>query len=129
MSELGLAIPNVPKLRMPDITNLKLIHPEQREADLYMEGLKAQVKQLEANLAPNQQLYMTCWHGHEKFEVLNVRMPSHNVVALQCIDEDGEITQVTGHMGAITFSFRVVTSKELVEPRRIGFEMPNAREE
>ena len=127
MSEFWAA-PALQKLRIPDLPNLKIIQPEEREAEMYMAGLKAQVRSLESNLAPNQQLYMTCWHGEERFQVLKVSMPSHNVVALQCLDQDGEITQVTGHMKSVTFSFRILTAKELVEPRKIGFEMPNARE-
>jgi hypothetical protein len=94
-----------------------------------MEGLRDQVRSLEASLAPDQQLYMTCWHGPEKLQVLNVSMPSHNVVALQCLDQDGEITQVTGHMNSVTFSFRILTAKEPVERRKIGFERPSVADE
>ena len=90
-----------------------------------MEGLKAQVEQLEAGLEQNQELAMICWHGHEKFQVLSVSMPSQNVVALNCRDTEGDVTQITGHMNSVTFSFRVVTAKEEVKRNRIGFQMPS----
>ena len=68
---------------------------------------------------------MICWHGHEKFEVLSVCMPSQNVVALNCRDSEGDETQVTGHMNSVTYSFRVVIAKESVQHRLIGFDMPS----
>lgn len=110
---------------LPDFTTLKLRNNWETQAEMFMEGLKAQVEEFEAMLKPNQALVMICWHGHEKFEVLSISMPSHNVVALNCRDAEGEITQVTGHMNSVTFSFRILTAKEPVQRRKIGFEMPS----
>jgi hypothetical protein len=91
-----------------------------------MDGLKAQVAELEASLAANQELIMGCWHGSEQLQVISVSMPSKNVVALRCIDSEGDVTQITGHMHSITFSFRIVTAKEPVTHRSIGFETPHS---
>jgi hypothetical protein len=109
--------------RMPTIP--KIINIWDTQAKLFMEGLKSQVEELEANLKPNQELVMTCWHGHEQFQVLSVSMPSKNVVALNCRDSEGDVSQVTGHMNSVTFSFRIVTAKEPVQRRRIGFDLPS----
>ena len=120
------AIPRIPEeLINPPRVSIAVARPIwETQAELFMEGLKAQAEQLEASLKPDQELLMICWHGHEKFQVLNVTMPSHNVVALTCVDAEGETTQVTGHMNSVTFSFRIVTPKEPVQPRPIDFDMP-----
>jgi hypothetical protein len=117
----------MPELYSPSMTSFKMpVIPSiwETQAKLFMEGLKAQVKELEASLKPNQELAMICWHGHEKFQVLSVSMPSKNVVALNCRDAEGDVTQVTGHMNSVTFSFRIITAKEPSKRRPIGFEMP-----
>jgi hypothetical protein len=67
---------------------------------------------------------MTCWHGNEKLQVISVSMPSHNVVALHCVDADGNKMQITGHMSAVTFSFMVYKVKPPAKPTKIGFSMP-----
>ena len=98
------------------------------EAELFMEGLKSQVQQIEASLKPDQQLVMICWHGHEKLQVLSVGMPSNNVVALHCRDSEGNTIQVTGHMNSITFSFQVLTAaKAPAKQIKIGFDMPKSK--
>ena len=94
------------------------------QARLYMEGLKAQADALAETLGPQQEVVMNCWHGTEKLAVLRVSLPSENVVALHCVDTDGNTVQVTGHMNSLTFSFRV---QNIVPPairRPIGFIMP-----
>ena len=98
--------------------------PDERQAEIYMEGLKAQVAEIEASLKADQELVMICWQGQEKMQVMSVSMPSHNVVALRCSDSEGAIIQVTGHMNSITFSFRVVTTIAPAKRNKIGFEMP-----
>ena len=114
-----------PDLNMPDFNHTPVISsPWETQARLFMEGLKAQAQDLEASLNADQELKMTCWHGQERFDVLRVSMPSHNVVALNCLDDKGETAQVTGHMHSVTFSFRKVTQKEAVPRRKIGFDMP-----
>jgi len=117
-----LSTPKMPNFKMPAIPSIW-----ETQAKLFMEGLKAQVEQLEASLKADQELVMICWHGHEKFQVLSVSMPSKNVVALNCRDAEGDVTQVTGHMNSVTFSFRIVTAKEPSKRRPIGFEMPGSQ--
>lgn len=112
-----------PSYSMPDYTKIATLVPPygQAQADVYMTGLKSQVRELEESLKPNQQLIMACWHCGETLRVLSVSMPSNNVVALQCNDSEGNAIQVTGHMNAITFSFRIITESEPVERKKIGF--------
>lgn len=129
--ELGLRPFDFPAMLRDDEPNysyVPLVRPRaigEPEAELYIEGLKAQVRQMEASLKSDQQLLMYCWHGHERFQVLSVSMPSNNVVALHCSDADGNAIQVTGHMNSITFSFRVHTASPPVKRKPIGFEMPS----
>lgn len=96
------------------------------QARIYMEGLKAQADALDKMLGPNQEVEMNRWHGAEKLIVLNVSLPSENVVALHCIDNEGATVQVTGHMNSLTFSFRVNTIVPPAVRKQIGFVMPNA---
>jgi hypothetical protein len=42
---------------------------------MYVEGLKAQVAEIEAALKADQELAMICWQGQEKMQVLSVSMP------------------------------------------------------
>jgi hypothetical protein len=96
------------------------------QARMYMEGLKAQSDALAKTLGPNQEVEMNCWHGTEKLKVLSVSLPSENVVALRCVDDEGATVQVTGHMNSLTFSFRVSTIVPPAVRKQIGFVMPNA---
>ena len=100
------------------------VDPQATEAETYMEGLKAQHDELLQALNDDEQLLMVCWHGHEKLEVTSISMPSHNVVAMRCIDETGATIQVTGHMNAVTFCFRVNKIEPPVVRKPIGFAMP-----
>ncbi len=106
---------HLPKIRTTSIY--------ETQAEMYMEGLKAQVTEIERRLKADEQLMMICWQGHEKMQVQSVTMPSHNVVALTCIDEEGTVIQVTGHMNAITFSFRIIKTSVPAKRNQIGFEM------
>jgi len=114
MPSLDMSVPEMP--RFPSFWEV--------QAELFMDGLKDQVNTLEESLSDDQELVMTCWHGPEHLQVLQVSMPSRNVVALHCIDAQGNQAQVTGHMNAVTFSFRVVTVSPPAKPRKIGFCMP-----
>lgn len=96
------------------------------QAQMYMEGLKAQADALAQNLGPNQEVEMNCWHGTEKLKVLKISLPSENVVALHCLDAEGDTVQVTGHMNSLTLSFRVNTIVPPAVRKQIGFVMPNA---
>jgi hypothetical protein len=95
----------------------------ERQAEIYMQGLKDQHDDLLKTLKDNEKLVMICWHGHEKLQVTSISMPSNNVVAMRCIDETGATIQVTGHMNALTFSLRVrtIVPPEVRQP--IGFRM------
>lgn len=101
---------------------------EQRQASEFMEGLKAHAKRLEESLQENQELLMYCWHGHEKMRVLEISMPSHNVVALHCINADNCQVHITGHMNSVNFSFLIHTVVPPEVRTRIGFNMPNSSE-
>lgn len=107
------------------VTNIK--GPWEQQAELYINGLKTQVEEREAALKPDEVLSMICTQGNENFAVQSISMPSHNVVALHCLDSEGNNVQLTGHMHAITFSFRVKKAQAAVERKRIGFEFPSAR--
>ncbi len=96
------------------------------QAELYMEGLKTQHDELSKTLKDNEQLVMICWHGHDKLQVISISMPSDNVVAMRCIDETSATIQVTGHMNALTFSFRIHTIIPPAVRKPIGFEMPQS---
>jgi len=113
-------------LMPPETRTMQVRSPYEVQAEVYMNGLKAQVAELEASLATNQELIMVCWHGNENFQVLSVSMPSNNVVALHCRDGEGEVIQLTGHMNSITFSFRVVATDAPAKRTKIGFEMPSS---
>jgi hypothetical protein len=109
-----------------DYSKMPAIRPQPfgaGEAELYMEGLKKQVRQMEGSLKSDQQLAMYCWHGNEKLQVRSVSMPSNNVVSLHCTDAEGNTIQVTGHMNSITFSFCIHTATAPVERKLIGFKM------
>jgi hypothetical protein len=108
--------------RMPELPKMKSMWEVQ--AELFMEGLQNQAQELETSLKPDEELVMTCWHGNEKFHVLSVSMPSQNVVALRCVDAEGNQIQMTGHMHAVTFSFMVCKTQPPAERNKIGFAMP-----
>jgi len=108
--------------KMPQMPIIKSVWETQ--AELFMAGLRKQVRSLEQSLKADEQLVMMCWHGPEKFQVLSVSMPSQNVVALHCVDADDNHSQITGHMNAVTFSFKVCKIQPPAKPKKIGFSMP-----
>jgi hypothetical protein len=99
--------------------------PWEQQAEIYMEGLRKQVRDRESSLKTDEALAMICVQGNEKFQVLSISMPSENVVALHCVDGDGDTVQLTGHMHAVTFSFRVKKTTVPIPRRPIGFDMPS----
>lgn len=119
----NLSYPHMDNLRMPALPKIPSMWEVQ--AELFMEGLKDQARSLEKSLKQDEELIMTCWHGSEKLQVRSVSMPSENVVALHCVDADGNQIQVTGHMSAITFSFMVYKVQPPAKPSKIGFSMPS----
>lgn len=120
----GVSVPYIesPNYNMPNFPKIKSIWETQ--AEIFMGGLREQAESLEQSLKPDEELVMTCWHGHEKLQVLSVSMPSHNVVALRCINADGNHVQITGHMNSINFSFMVVNTTPPAKRNKIGFSMP-----
>ncbi|MGO8717691.1 MAG: hypothetical protein ACLQMO_00560 [Acidobacteriaceae bacterium] len=108
---------------------LDLIKPIQltsiweKQAHLYMQGLRSQNNELQQKLKENEELLMCCWYAEEELRVLTISMASDNVVALNCIDSDGATVQVTGHMTALAFSFRVRTIAPPAVRKSIGFTM------
>jgi hypothetical protein len=128
-----LATPSVSALSamsMPTLPSAayRFRHPEERAADCFMEGLRQCAEDLENGLQENQELQMFCYHGPEKLRVLEVSMPSENVVSLQCLNLDGEETHVTGHMHSVTFSYLIHTIVPPEVKRPIGFTMPSEGE-
>lgn len=105
------------------------IRPEERAAESFMEGLREHANKLEAGLREDQELHMLCYHGPERLRVLEISMPSLNVVSLRCLNADGEEAHVTGHMHAVTFSFVIhtIVPPEVKQP--IGFRMPSENED
>lgn len=99
------------------------VSPEERQAEVFFEGLKKQTRDLEEGLGENQELRMFCYHGLEKVQVLEINMPSHNVVSMRCVDCDGNETHVTGHMNSVTFSYLVYTIEPPKVRTPIGFNM------
>lgn len=108
---------------MPKLPPMKSIWKIQ--AELFMDGLQKQVKELERGLQSDEELSMTCWHGHERFQVLSISMPSQNVVALCCVDDEGNHVQLTGHMNSVTFSFRIHKIQPPAKRNNIGFVIPD----
>lgn len=99
--------------------------PEERAAETFMEGLRSHAENLARGLKENQELQMYCYQGPEKLRVLEIAMPSENVVALRCINERKEETHVTGHMHSVNFSFVIhtIVPPEIKLP--LGFRMPS----
>jgi hypothetical protein len=102
------------------------VAPEERQADEFMKGLKKHARLLETSLNENQELHMYCSNG---YRVLHISMPSHNVVAMHCLDHDGNETHVTGHMNSVTFEFVIHTLVPPETRRPIGFNMPSSSSE
>lgn len=101
------------------------ISPEERAAESFMEGLRRHTETLEESLKDNQELQMFCYHGYERLQVLEISMPSENVVSLRCLNVDNDETHVTGHMHSVNFSYVIHT---IVPPNvkcPIGFIMPS----
>jgi hypothetical protein len=117
----AMRMPAIDDFRMPKLPPMKSMW--QVQAELFMEGLQQQVQDLERGLKSDEELLMTCWHGHEKLQVLSISMPSKNVVALRCMDADGNQVQVTGHMHSVTFSFMVRKAQPPTKRNKIGFSM------
>jgi hypothetical protein len=122
MKNMSYGLVDPMSFRMPKLPEMKSVWEIQSE--LYMKGLRDQARSFESSLKPDEELVMTCWHGHEKLQVLYVSMPSENVVALHCLDTDGNHVQITGHMNAVTFSFMVYKIEPPARPNKIGFSMP-----
>lgn len=106
-------------------TRLVIRRPEERAAESFMEGLREHADKLEAGLREDQELHMLCYHGPERLRVLEISMPSENVVSLRCLNADGDETHVTGHMHAVTFSFVIHTIVPPEVKTPIGFRMPS----
>jgi hypothetical protein len=116
----------LPKLNLPVPRSDQEIQTEinRIQAEMYIEGLKSEISEMERSLQSDEEVVMICWQGHEKMLVQSVSMPSHNVVTLKCQDNEGRVVKVSGHMNAITFSFRVVKTSPPAKRNPIGFEMP-----
>ena len=69
---------------------LQIRRPGEWEAESFMDGLRAQAAAMEIGVRENQELRMFCYHGLEKLRVLEISMPSDNVVCMRCLDEDCE---------------------------------------
>ena len=117
-------------LRMPALSpaTLRIHRPEERAAESFMEGLRQYAESLENGLQDNQELQMFCYHGPESLRVLEVSMPSENVVSLKCLNSYGEETHVTGHMHSVTFSYLIHTIIPPEVKRPIGFRIPSESE-
>ena len=113
-----ISLPEMPAM-------LPIQRPEERAAESFMEGLRQRTENLGRSLQENQELQMFCCHGHEKLQVLEVSMPSENVVSLGCLNSNGEETHVIGHMHSVTFSYVVHTIIPPEVKRPIGFRMPS----
>jgi hypothetical protein len=121
-------------MEMPKIAPLRARIPEmpripsiwETQALMYMNGLKAQSDDLLESIGENQDVIMECWYGQDKLRVLEVSMPSDNTVSLSCIDNDECIVKITGHMSALSFSFRVITLQPPAKRKTIGFNAPEA---
>lgn len=109
-------------LRTP--ATMQIQPSEERAAESFMEGLREHAERLCNGLQENQELQMYCYHGSEPLRVLEISMPSENVVALRCVNREGEETHVTGHMHSVTFSFLIHTIVPPEVKRPIGFRMP-----
>ena len=114
-------------MRTPALSpaTLQIQRPEERAAESFMEGLREHAERLSNGLQENQELQMYCYHGPENLRVLEIGMPSENVVALRCVNSDGEEAHVTGHMHSVTFSFLIHTIVPPEVKRPIGFRMPS----
>ena len=109
-------------------TTLRIQRPEERAAESFMEGLRQHAEILELGIQENQELQMFCYHGPEHLRVLEVSMPSENVVSLRCLNSEGEETHVTGHMHSVTFSYLIHTIVPPEVKRKIGFNVPSGGE-
>ena len=116
--------------RMPELTPtmLPIQGPQERAAESFMEGLREHADKLEAGLREDQELHMICYHGPERLRVLEISMPSENVVSLRCLNADGDEAHVTGHMYAVTFSYVIHTVVPPEVKRPIGFRMPSEQD-
>jgi hypothetical protein len=106
------------------IKNIKPRDLDQEAAKKFIDGLRTQVARRSADLKENQEVAMYCWHGHEHLRVISISMPSHNVVAMHCVDANDCPTDVTGHIHSISFSIKVHTIVPPATKTPIGFEMP-----
>jgi len=110
--------------RMNDLMKRPLMPSKlETEARLYVEGLEALARELAKTLQPDQELVVYCLHGNEELRVTTITMPSHTVVAIQCIDQDRATVHIAGHMNALRFSFRVRTVVPPAVKQSIGFNM------
>jgi len=109
-------------------TTMHIQGPAERAAESFMEGLRDHADRLQSGLREDQELHMLCYHGPERLRVLEISMPSENVVSLRCLNADGDEAHVTGHMHAVTFSYVIhaVVPPEVKRP--IGFRMPSEGE-
>jgi hypothetical protein len=109
------------------LTRIPVYRPGEREALTFMQGLKAHIERIGKSLQDNQQVFMYCWHGPIQLQVLNISMPSDNVVAMHCLNSESCDVHVTGHMHSITFSFEIRTLVPPAVRTPIGFNMPSSK--
>jgi hypothetical protein len=107
------------------VPEMRIQRPEERAANSFMHGLRQHAQRLASGLRENQELQMYCYHGPENLRVLEISMPSENVVSLQCLNSNDEELHVTGHMHSVTFSYLVHTIVPPEVKRPIGFNMPS----
>jgi len=102
-----------------------MLRSAEQEGIAFMEGLRGQLLHTEASLDDSQQVFVYCWHGHEKLRVLGFSMSSDNVVSMKCESVDGSDVIVSGHMHSVSVSIVVRELEESAVRRVIGFELPS----
>jgi hypothetical protein len=108
--------PEYSKFKLPE-----MVPVAEQQANNFLEGIEVEVKFLQDHLAPDEELWMYYTNGFEFVRVLEITLPSTNVVVMSGHDQDGNDVRVLAHINAVQFTCKVVRVQPDEKPKRIGF--------
>ncbi len=116
-------------LRPPDLSRISdTLRTSRPSAPAQSEDLCAvilgQLQAMQKALKEDDELLVLCNAGIETVRVLEVFVPSPNVVVLTGIDTNRSVTRVISHIESVQFVCKVVKAQPPARPARINFIVP-----
>jgi len=123
-------------LRPPDLSRItdtlrgtKPTAPPPAAAEDVCAVMLGQVQAMQRALKEDEELLVLCNAGVETLRVLEVFVPSPNVVVLTGIDTNRTVTRVVSHIESVQLVCKAVKVQPPAKPVRINFIVPKPKSE